>query len=385
MRIAYVINSVEGGGAASPVPMVTRVLRTHGAEVAIFALTRRDGRALPAMQESGLSVHVRPGGEKDHFAAFRWLSRQLRDWRPDVIWTSLTRATLLGQVVGQRLGVPVVSWQHAAYLKPANRLLLRARQASSALWVADSHSVMALTAERLGVDADRLALWPLFAADPDAPVAAPWRPGEAVRIGSLGRLHPVKGYDVLIAALTRLRADGSGSLPPFEVLIAGDGDERQRLQAQIDAAGLREVALAGFTAAPRDFLAGLNLYVQPSRSEGLCIAVHEAMQAGLPALVSAVGELPHSVVDGRTGMVVPPGDPEALAEALAWLLSRPGRLASMGAASRERVLKCFGADAFEAAGVDILEPLRPAADASLAAGRPSDRRATGRSASRRSA
>lgn len=356
MRIAYVINSVEGGGAALPVPAVAGVLRAHGAEVEVFALTRRDGRAVPAMEESGLEVHVRPGAEKDHLAAFRWLSRRMQAWRPDFIWTSLTRATLLGQVVGQRMGVPVVSWQHAAYLKPANRLLLQARQASSAMWVADSYSVMELTAERLGVDAGRLSLWPLFAADPDAPVAKPWRAGEPVRLGSLGRLHPVKGYDVLLAALARLRAGGFDA-PPFEVVIAGEGAERQRLQGMIDAEGLSNVTLAGFTAAPRDFLAGLHLYLQPSRSEGLCIAAHEAMQAALPVVVSAVGELPHSVLDGETGLVAPPNDPAALAAALAALLAAPERLEAMGCAARRRVLDRFGSAAFEAAGAAILERL----------------------------
>ena len=357
MRIAYVINSLEGGGAALPVPAVTSVLRAQGAEVEVFALTRRDGRALPAMEQSGLAVHVRPGAEKDHVSALRWLSRELRVWEPDVIWTSLTRATLLGQIVGERLGVPVVSWQHAAYLKPANRMLLKARQASSALWIADSYCVMELTAERLGVGAERLLLWPLFAADPDAPVASPWRAGEPIRLGSLGRLHPVKGYDVLIAALARLKAGGFSSPTPFEVDIAGEGDQRQRLQAEIDAAGLTNVALSGFTAAPRDFLARLHLYVQPSRSEGLCIAAHEAMQAGLPTIVSAVGELPHSVVDRETGRVVPPGDPDALAWALAGLLGRPEELAAMGAASRRRVLDRFGVVAFEDAGAAILDRL----------------------------
>jgi glycosyltransferase involved in cell wall biosynthesis len=357
MRIAYVINSVEGGGAALPVPAVTNVLRAHGADVEVFALTRRDGRAVAAMEESGLAVQVRSAAEKDHLAAFRRLSREMRDWDPDFIWTSLTRATLLGQVVGERLGVPVVSWQHAAYLKPANRMLLQARQSSSALWVADSYSVMALTAERLGVEPDRLSLWPLFAADPAAPIAAPWRPGEPIRIGSLGRLHPVKGYDVLVTALARLRAGEFGPTAPFEVVIAGEGEERRRLQAQIDAAGLGNVSLSGFTAAPRDFLASLHLYVQPSRSEGLCIAGHEAMQAALPTVVSAVGELPHSVIDGATGRVVPPGDSEALARALAALVADPSQLAPMGAAARRRVLQRFGADAFEEAGAAILDRL----------------------------
>lgn len=357
MRIAYVINSVEGGGAALPVPAVTRVLRDHGASVEVFALTRRDGRAVEAMTDAGLTVHVRPGGETDHVAAVGWLDRALGAWGADLIWTSLTRATLLGQLVGQRRGVPVVSWQHAAFLKPANRLLLRAQRDRSALWIADSHSVAQLTRERLGVPADRLAVWPLFAADAGAPRAAPWRPGEPLCLGSLGRLHRVKGYDVLIDALGRMRAQGFRPPAGFEVHIRGEGAQRQALESAIAGHGLDNVSLAGFTDRPRAFLARLHLYVQPSRSEGLCIAAHEAMQAGLPSVVSAVGEMPFSVAPGETGSVVPPGDPEALAQALVGLLSRPERLAAMGEAARARVLDRLGAEAFARAGEEVMARL----------------------------
>jgi glycosyltransferase involved in cell wall biosynthesis len=290
-----------------------------------------------------------------------WLDRRVAAWRADLVWTSLTRATLLGQLVGLRRRLPVVSWQHAAYLKPANLALLRATQRLSTLWVGDSHSVAALTADRLGVASDRLAVWPLFAADAAAPRARSWQPGEPLRLGTLGRLHPVKGHDVLIAALVRLRSICFAPLPPFEVSIAGDGDQREALEAAISAAGLTNVRLTGYEADPRRFLAGLHIYLQPSRSEGLCIAAHEAMQAGLPSVVSAVGELPHSVRDGETGLVVPPDDPEALAQALSWLLAHPQRLAEMGAAARRRVLDRMGAAAFARAGSEVFQrlPLKP--------------------------
>jgi len=368
MRIAYVINSVEGGGAAFPVPAVAQLLQSHGASVEVFALTRRDGRAIPPMEAAGLWVHVRDGGEKDHVQALAWLSRQIAAYRPDLLWTSLTRATLLGQAVGRRYATPVVSWQHAAYLKPANKLLLRATQAASRLWVADSRCVAALTEQRLRVPAERLATWPLFAADPEAPQAKPWRPGETLKVGTLGRLHPVKGHDVLIEALARLQAAGA-RLPPFEVRIAGDGAERPTLEAAIAAAGLANVTLTGFEGDPRGFLADLHLYVQPSRSEGLCIAAHEAMQAGLPALVSAVGELPYSVRELETGMIVPPGDPQALSRALGWLLSHPDRLAGMGAAARAAVIDAFGPAAFARAGAEVMARLPTGSSRAPAGGR----------------
>ncbi|MEO7786660.1 MAG: glycosyltransferase, partial [Sphingomicrobium sp.] len=320
--------------------------------VTVLALTRRDGRALPAFEAAGIEVRVRDGGERDHGAALRWLIEQVAALKPDLVWTSLTRATLLGQLAAGRR--PVVSWQHAAFLKPANRLFLRAMQWRSALWVADSGQVAGLTEARLGVERARLMVWPLFAADPDAPQAPRWRAGEPVRIGSLGRLHPVKGYDVLVKALGLLA--GQPGLPPITVAIAGEGDQRASLLAQAEGLGVA-VALPGFAPDPKAWLAGLHLYVQPSRSEGLCVAAHEAMAAGLPVVASAVGELPDSIIAG-TGLLVPPGDAAALAEALRSLLLRPDTLAAMGKAARERVLDRFGPAEFEAAGLAVVTRLR---------------------------
>ena len=358
MRIAYVINSVEGGGAQSPVPAIASVLRHEGAEVAVFALSRRDARGLPAMTAAGLDVRICEAGETRQFAALGWLHAKLKAWKPDVVWTSLTRATLLGQIVGGWLGKPVVSWQHAAFLKPTNRALLRLRRSASALWIGDSESVTALTAERIAPAPDTLVCWPIFSVNADAPRAAPWRPGEVLRLGALGRLHPVKGYDVLIDALARLRNDGWSPPAPFEVLIAGDGAEREALEARRTAAGLDNVRFVGFQAEPPSFLASLHLYLQPSRSEGLCVAAHEAMQAGLPVLASAVGELPYSIVDGETGFLVPPGQPDALGDALAQALSSPDRLASMGRAAGARVEARFGAEPFAARGAAIVKRLK---------------------------
>ncbi|MDB5738822.1 MAG: group 1 glycosyl transferase [Sphingomonas bacterium] len=350
IRIAYVINSVEGGGAALPVPSVADVLRGGGAEVTILALTRRDGRAIAPMAAAGLEVRVRDGGERDHAAAVRWLNDEIVALKPTHIWTSLTRATLLGQLVGLRRRIPVVSWQHAAYLKPANRRLLRLMQPLSKLWIGDSEAVTTLTAERLKVPPERLLQWPIFRADPHAPQSAPWRPGEPVRIGSLGRLHPVKGYDVLVDALALLPPGTT----PHTVTIVGDGAERAALETR---AGDR-VKFAGYSDDPRRMLAGLHLYVQPSRSEGLCVAAHEAMQAGLPVIASAVGQLPYSIAQGESGLTVPPGNPRALADALAALLAAPERLGAMGERARRDVLERFGSARFEAAGLAILDRLR---------------------------
>ncbi len=354
MRIAYVINSLEGGGAALPVPAIAWVLRNLGAEVRVFALTGRDRRALPHMVEAGLDPLVRAGGEKDHLSATCWLARSLKSWGATHIWTSLSRATILGLLVGPALGLPVISWQHNAFLKPWNERLLRLLQSRAKLWVCDSSCVADLTAKRLRVAPDRLVTWPIYSADPKMPEAHPWQPGETIRIGSLGRLHRAKGYDVLIAAFARLNSQGFVPPAPIEIVIAGEGEERIRLETLAREAGITNLSFAGYTENARGFLARLHLYAQPSRREGFCIAAHEAMTAGLPVIASDVGELHFSIKKGKTGWLVPPEYPLHLADSLAGALREPEKLQRVGQAARTEILNRFSLARFEQAGADIM-------------------------------
>lgn len=353
MKIAYVINSVEGGGAALPVPAITQVMRENGHEVIVLALTRRDGRAIKPMLQAGLTVHVREGSKTDHLAALLWLNREIGEQKPDLIWTSLTRATLLGQLVGLRRRLPVVSWQHSARLKPANARLLRLMRSLSKLWIADSTCVEQETERKLGLSADKLTCWPIFRASDSFPIAVPWSEAAPIRIGSLGRLHPVKGYDTLCEAVRLLGK--IANLPEHEFHIAGEGEERDRLAALI-ARDKLPIVLDGYNAEPRQFLSTLQIYVQPSHWEGLCLAAHEALLCGVPVIASEAGELPHTITEA-CGRIVPPKDPEALALALADLLRQPERLATMGQIGRNRVLSRFDAASFDRRGAEILARL----------------------------
>lgn len=358
MRIAYIMDSTLGGGAATPVAAVTRVLRNAGAEVEVFALERRDGLALPAMLEDGLTVHVREGGKNDHIAAYRWLSKKLDTYKPTLIWTSLTRATVIGLLIGKKNGIPVVSWQHIDYLKPIKWRLTHALRKWPVMWVGDSDAIAALTAKRLDVQPERLACWPLFSSNPNAPQAQAWQTGQMLRLGSLGRLRVIKGYDVLMDALLVLKQRGFKSPVPFEITIAGEGSEREALMQQAKNAEFSGLNLIGFTNQPQDFLATLHLYLQPSRGEGLCIGMHEAMQAGLPVIASTVGQMPYSIENGKNGWLVQPEDANGLADVLAEALSNPEKLALMGQAARERVLSRYSTDAFREAGESILNRLK---------------------------
>jgi glycosyltransferase involved in cell wall biosynthesis len=348
-RIAYVINSLEGGGAAQPIPAIGSVLRNAGADVRVFALTGRDRRALTAIREAGLAPLVREGGESDHLAALSWLCKAVREWEATHLWTSLSRATILGLLAAPTLGLPVICWQHNAYLKPWNRRLMRWLQSRARLWIGDSTCVTQLTGERLSVEAQRLLCWPLFAVGPEIRQARAWHPDEPLRLGSLGRLHRAKGYDVLIDAVARLKSQGWSPPVPIQIEIAGEGAERGRLEALARLRDINEITFTGFADRPHAFLGNLHLYLQPSRREGFCIAAHEALASGLPVIASATGELAHTV-SAEIGRTVKPECIDSLASALRDLIGNPESLADMGRMASAEMSIRFSVENFEAAG-----------------------------------
>lgn len=157
-------------------------------------------------------------------------------------------------------------------------------------------------------------------------------------VGSLGRLHSQKGYDVLVDALARL--DG------VSAVLVGDGEERQLLEDRAAVAGVRDrLTIGGWVDDARRHLGSFDLFVLPSRFEAFPLTVLEAMLAGLPVVATDVGSVAEAVVGGSTGLLVPPGDVAALALAIERLRDDPGLRRRMGERGRRRTLDLFMADA----------------------------------------
>ena len=357
MKIAYITSSLEGGGAQLPIPAVTRVLRDNGAKVKIFALTLRDGRALPSILADGLPINIREGGDFDHWNAYKWLEQEIINYKPTLIWTSVARASIMGLFLGKKHSIPVVCWQHNAYLKLSRSLLFYYLRKQAVMWVGDSDIVSNLTTKRFKVPDKHMATWPLFAADPDAPKAKPWKKGETLRIGSLGRLNTQKSYDLLINALILLKKQNIAIDTTFEVVIAGDGKLLEELTKKAQQAGCKEIKFIGFTDNPKAFLASLHLYIQCSKLEGFCISVHEAMQASLPVISTTVGQIPYTIQSGVHGWLVPSNNVKALANVLAEAMTKPEQLAKMGIAARNRVLSAYSKELFFQSGTAIIQRL----------------------------
>ena len=154
-------------------------------------------------------------------------------------------------------------------------------------------------------------------------------------VAAVGRLVPQKGFDVLLEAFARLDA------PEVDLLIAGDGPERRRLEALRERLGLgARVHLLGVMdrATVASLYRGARLVACTSRWEGLPLVCLEAMASGRAVVASRVDGIPDAVGDGETGLLVPPEDPLALADALGALLEDGPRRERLGA--RARALVC---------------------------------------------
>jgi glycosyltransferase involved in cell wall biosynthesis len=161
--------------------------------------------------------------------------------------------------------------------------------------------------------------------------------GEGGHMVFVGRLDPVKGVPLLLEAFAQIRARH----PQARLTVAGDGRIRARLEARARALGVADVVdFPGYLDETQvaELLTRADLMVLPSFAEGLPVVLMEAMASGLPVIATQIAGVPELVVDGVSGLIVPPGDVTGLARAMDRLLGDPALCARMGQAGRAQVL-----------------------------------------------
>lgn len=167
---------------------------------------------------------------------------------------------------------------------------------------------------------------------------------QAVVIGTVGNIFPRKGYDIMLRALPEILT----AVPDVHYLVLGQGDEEHERSLRHlcrDLGLTARVHFLGFERQVRALLDAMNLYVQPSLMEGFGIAVLEAMAREKAVVASRTGGLPDIVVNGETGLLVPPGDIGELAKAVTALLKDPDGRKEMGRKGKLRVMKQFTVEA----------------------------------------
>ena len=312
------------------------------------------GPAMRAAADELLAAGVRVIGLGRGSTAAVWswapLVRLLRRERVDVLHSHKFGSNVWGVLLGRLARVPAVvahehTWSYEG--QPVRRFLDReliARGSDAFVAVSHEDRRRMIEVERIdpadvvfvpnGIDAlpggDGARVRAELGIEPDAPV-----------IGAVAVLRPQKALHLLLRAAAELVREH----PRLRVLIAGDGPEREPLEALVGELGLGEsVRLLGLRRDVPDVLAALDVAVVSSDFEGTPLAVLEYMDAGLPVVATRVGGLPDLVEHGRHGLLVEPGDASALAGAIGELLRDPARARELGAAGRERRRTEFSID-----------------------------------------
>ncbi len=342
MHIACVIASLGAGGAERVLTRLVNDWVAQGHRVSLLtfmppgkpshyplapAVSRRDLDLLASSH--GLWQGVRTNGRR-----ISVLRRALLASQPDVVLAFVDQTNILTLLAARGTGLPVVISEriHPAH-HPIGRLWQMLRRwvypLADAL-VVQTTDIASWVEKKIGQRA-RVIANPA----PEGGECRSLRPTAAdrIRIVAIGRLHRQKGFDILISALAALPAD----LPPWEMVILGEGTERARLERQLAACGLStKVVMPGVVPDVSAHLARADIFVLPSRFEGFPNALMEALACDVPVIATdCPGGSAEILQNGRFGLLVPVDDSEALCVALADLIASPERRAAFSAASQQ--------------------------------------------------
>lgn len=368
LRIAHVIESLGRGGAERLLADLCKRLDGGGFESRVFYLF--PNHALRAEIESlGIAcecLELRHAWDISRGVGL--LAKRLRAFNPDIVHTTLQKADMFGRLAAHRAGVKhILSTLHEC---PYNPEVFIDNPALNPLKYALIKQVDRFTAQHYNEhfivvsDFTKQMLQRYFAIadsritriysgvdlsageNPDAGLLKELRSEfnllpENIVLVNVARLAPQKGQRYLLEAMKRVHRD----LPQVKLLIRGEGPLRKAWKSFIAEHELGScVQLVEGRSTHREVLhlmALADIFVFPSLFEGLGIAALEAMARGLPCIASSVGPLPEVVEHGKTGLLVPPRDPAALAEAIAALSRDPHRRLAMGKAARMRAQAIF--------------------------------------------
>ncbi len=256
--------------------------------------------------------------------------------RAEIVHTHLVHADVLGLPAAALARVPVrVSTKHGFNEFRSTPLIAAADRAAGRFahaQIAISHGLARYLVETQRFPAGTFTVVH-YGIEP-GPV--PPGPPAATSLAAVGRLIPIKGFEVLLRAFALAR----DKVPSLTLELAGAGP----LEAELRRAAPKGVTFLGRVTPVGEVYERAAVVVVPSRGEGFGMVALEAAERGRAAIVSDVGGLPEIVADAETGIVVPPEDADALARAIVKLVRDPGLVRAYGAAARRRALDHFSAE-----------------------------------------
>lgn len=348
--VTFHVNTERGWrGGEQQMAYLMEGLRRRGHRV--VAAVQPDGAALPRLRAAGFEVHaIRMRGEVDPVAALA-LARRISAIRADVVHLHTSHAHTLGAIAARLTHRPVVIVSRRVDFSIYRHSFLglnglKYRMGLDRI-VCVSEAVREVL-KRDGLEPERLRVVK-SAVDPArvasaAPVDVRARlglPAEARIVLAVGALVGHKGHKHLVEAMPPLVA----AVPDVHVVIAGEGPLRGDLERQARALWIApRLHMPGQVDDLPGWFHSVDVLSMPSVEEGLGTSVLDGMAAGLPVVATKAGGIPEMIRDGIDGILVEPGDPRALADALSRVLLDPDLRARLSAAARRRVDEAFHVD-----------------------------------------
>ena len=348
-RVDLVLGRRSGHLADAVPPGVRVVDLAVRSRLPLFGLALRDPRSARSLAPALTSLPP-----PWILAAVPALAAYLARERPDALLSALSYSNLAALWARERAGVPVrvaISEHNTLSVRSAHARARRWRvlPVVEARWYPRADAILAVS-QGVADDLARTAHLPrariavtynpvvtkALAAAARAPVDHPWlRPGEPPVVLGVGKLRAQKGFDVLLRAFARVRAERA-----VRLVILGDGPQRRALERLVTELGIaRDVALPGFVANPFAWMAKCALFALSSRWEGLPGVLIEALACGCAVVSTDCPSGPAEILDaGRLGPLVPVGDPEALGAAIARALAAPSDSAARRARANDFAL-----------------------------------------------
>lgn len=361
LRVLHVVEAVETGLIRHVVDVVTGVDADHH-----LALPRRrmgggtDERAITRLADAASDLHQvgmrRSAASPANLAAVVAVRGLVRSLRPDVVHGHSTVGGAVARLAAVGTGTPVVYTPNGLSPRRSARVAERVLRPLTGRFVAVSASEACLARERGLVDAGRLVVIPNgVEPSPPPPAARPIAamlhlPEDAVLVGAVGRLSAQKAPEVVIAAWGRVAARHPGA----HFVWIGDGEQREDAERAIAASGATErIHLLGHVDEAAAHLGELTVFTSGSRFEGGPYAPLEAMRSGVPVVGTDVVGTRDCIDDGRTGLLVPPDDPEALAGAIDRLLGDAALRRRLAAEGKRVIRTGFSPDTMTAALTEL--------------------------------
>jgi glycosyltransferase involved in cell wall biosynthesis len=355
MNVVQIIDSLGTGGAEHMVLLLARECERVGARFSVISLADdTDSDIAREIQAINGRVFHFPAGKLLDPRRILSIARFLRKERFDLVQAYLTYANIVGSLSGMLAGIPVICSlrnvdEPPEHYHPGRRFLeticlnlLARRVMGNGYAIAKAHSRRVIT-KKIDVipnaaivpdkisSVERKDYRKKLALDATQPVAV-----------SVGRLIHQKGYSHLIASLARVRE----KIPAMVLVIAGEGNERENLERQIERLGLtNNVQLIGYRHDIQSLLQACDMFVSSSLFEGMSVAILEAMAAGLPVIATDVGDASR-VVDDKTGILIPNPEPELIAGSILSILADREKALEMGSAGRKRVIEDYSPEAW---------------------------------------